>query len=114
MCSSDLPAGIAYVSYNTYPGAHLREISREMMLYHTRNIPDVRERAREATRFFERARAAVHADPHYAAVMAARAVALAFAREGGHGLAGGGQAFVIRGEERDVEGDFGEVCAIEY
>jgi SAM-dependent methyltransferase len=30
------PAGIGFVSYATYPGAHLREIVREMMQYHSR------------------------------------------------------------------------------
>lgn len=29
------PQGIAFVSYNTYPGRHLRQMLREMMLYHT-------------------------------------------------------------------------------
>jgi hypothetical protein len=32
--------GIAYVSYNTYPGCRLREITRDMMRYHTRGISD--------------------------------------------------------------------------
>jgi methyltransferase-like protein/2-polyprenyl-3-methyl-5-hydroxy-6-metoxy-1,4-benzoquinol methylase len=34
------PQGIAYVSYNTLPGAHLRTLARSMMLYHVRNICD--------------------------------------------------------------------------
>jgi len=38
------PQGIAYVSYNVYPGCRLRQISREMMLLHTRNITDSTER----------------------------------------------------------------------
>jgi methyltransferase-like protein len=29
------PQGIAYISYNTYPGWHFREIVREAMLFHT-------------------------------------------------------------------------------
>jgi SAM-dependent methyltransferase len=32
--------GVAYVSYNCYPGCHLREITRDMMLYRTRGIAD--------------------------------------------------------------------------
>ena len=32
------PNGIAYVSYNTFPGCHLRLMMREMMLYHTNGI----------------------------------------------------------------------------
>ncbi|HET9699743.1 MAG TPA: class I SAM-dependent methyltransferase, partial [Burkholderiales bacterium] len=30
------PAGIAFVSYNAYPGFHLRQMLREMLLLHTR------------------------------------------------------------------------------
>jgi methyltransferase-like protein/2-polyprenyl-3-methyl-5-hydroxy-6-metoxy-1,4-benzoquinol methylase len=32
------PQGVAYVSYNALPGAHLRTLARSMMLYHVRNI----------------------------------------------------------------------------
>jgi SAM-dependent methyltransferase len=32
--------GIAYVSYNTYPGWHLRGMLRRMMLYHTEQVAD--------------------------------------------------------------------------
>ena len=28
------PTGIAYISYNTYPGWHLREMMAEMMRFH--------------------------------------------------------------------------------
>lgn len=34
------PNGVAFVSYNTYPGCHLRDMVREMMLYHVYNAPD--------------------------------------------------------------------------
>jgi len=37
VCRAHLaPSGVAYVSYNTYPGFHRREMFREMMLYHVR------------------------------------------------------------------------------
>lgn len=36
--------GVAYVSYNTYPGCHLRQITRQMMRFHTKDIADPRER----------------------------------------------------------------------
>jgi SAM-dependent methyltransferase len=39
------PRGLAYISYNTYPGWRLKEIAREMMLYHARNSTDLAERA---------------------------------------------------------------------
>ena len=45
LCRSCLsPQGIAYISYNVYPGCHLRAIVRGMMLYHTRSITDPGER----------------------------------------------------------------------
>jgi SAM-dependent methyltransferase len=41
VCRANLaPNGVAYVSYNTYPGCRLREITRDMMRYHTRGISD--------------------------------------------------------------------------
>jgi methyltransferase-like protein/2-polyprenyl-3-methyl-5-hydroxy-6-metoxy-1,4-benzoquinol methylase len=36
------PQGVAYISYNTYPGWHLRQLLRDMMLYHTRKSTDLR------------------------------------------------------------------------
>ena len=32
------PGGVAFVSYNTYPGNHLRQMVREMMLFHVRDV----------------------------------------------------------------------------
>ena len=40
--------GIAYVSYNTYPGWHVREMLRRMMLYHAGAAPDAAQRAAQA------------------------------------------------------------------
>src|SRR5262249_24944608 len=34
------PGGVAYVSYNTYPGNHLRQIVREMMLFHLQGVEE--------------------------------------------------------------------------
>jgi SAM-dependent methyltransferase len=34
------PTGIAYISYNTYPGWHVREMLAEMMRFHTSGIED--------------------------------------------------------------------------
>ncbi|MBL8058457.1 MAG: methyltransferase regulatory domain-containing protein, partial [Anaerolineales bacterium] len=42
------PHGIAYVSYNTYPGWHMLRGLREMMLFHTRSLADPAERAVQA------------------------------------------------------------------
>lgn len=41
------PQGIAFVSYNAYPGCHLREMLREMMLFHVRGF-DAAERVQQA------------------------------------------------------------------
>ncbi len=41
VCKSNLARnGVAFVSYNTYPGCHLRDMMREMMLYQSRDIAD--------------------------------------------------------------------------
>jgi len=34
------PAGVAYISYNTYPGWHMREMIRDMMTYHAAQFAD--------------------------------------------------------------------------
>jgi len=34
------PNGVAYLSYNAYPGCHIRDVARRMMMYHVRSIPD--------------------------------------------------------------------------
>ena len=54
MCRERLaPNGIAFISYNVYPGRHVRQMLREMTLYHTRNIPDLTERIRQARWFLQ-------------------------------------------------------------
>ncbi len=42
------PAGVAYVSYTTYPGGHVREMIRDMLLFHVRNLSDPREKLDQA------------------------------------------------------------------
>jgi methyltransferase-like protein/ubiquinone/menaquinone biosynthesis C-methylase UbiE len=34
------PNGIAYVSYNIYPGWHLENVVRDLMIYHTQQLPE--------------------------------------------------------------------------
>lgn len=59
ICKANLaPDGVAYISYNTYPGGHLREMLREMMLFHIRDIQKPVERigqARAMVRFLAEA-----------------------------------------------------------
>jgi methyltransferase-like protein/trans-aconitate methyltransferase len=40
--------GIAYISYNAYPGNHLRDAVRQMMRFHTREFADPMEKVRQA------------------------------------------------------------------
>ncbi|MCI0395138.1 MAG: class I SAM-dependent methyltransferase [Chloroflexi bacterium] len=42
------PNGVAYISYNVYPGWHMLGMVREMMHYHTRHVADPQRRAAEA------------------------------------------------------------------
>src|SRR5207245_4031832 len=55
ICKSHLALnGVAFVSYNAYPGGHLRETIRDMMQFHTRGITNIKERlgrARELLQF---------------------------------------------------------------
>lgn len=49
ICAQNLsPRGVAYISYNTYPGWHARGAIREMLWYHTQRFDDPRDRIREA------------------------------------------------------------------
>src|SRR5262249_42070546 len=42
------PRGVAYISYNVYPGWHARGLVAELMGYHTRGMKDPRARVAEA------------------------------------------------------------------
>lgn len=42
------PNGVAYVSYNTLPGWHMRGMIRDMMLYHGRRFSDPRQQIAQA------------------------------------------------------------------
>jgi methyltransferase-like protein len=45
--------GVAYISYNAYPGGHVRQMVQEMARYHTRKAETARERIRQARQFLE-------------------------------------------------------------
>ncbi|HTG45648.1 MAG TPA: methyltransferase regulatory domain-containing protein, partial [Verrucomicrobiae bacterium] len=68
ICQKNLRAeGIAFISYNALPGAHLRLMLREMMLFHVRNTPSPEEKLEQATAllsFLEKGQA--KADDEYA------------------------------------------------
>jgi SAM-dependent methyltransferase len=42
------PHGVAYVSYNAYPGSHLRDMASEILAFHVRGATDPRERVERA------------------------------------------------------------------
>ncbi|GIV95874.1 MAG: hypothetical protein KatS3mg057_0531 [Herpetosiphonaceae bacterium] len=49
VCKRNLtPNGVAFVSYNTYPGWHLSGMLRDILLYHTRNTSDPEQRVTES------------------------------------------------------------------
>jgi len=53
-CHERLSAhGIAYVSYNAYPGSHLRDMTREILRYHVRDIADPDQRLRQAHKLMQ-------------------------------------------------------------
>lgn len=43
--------GVGYISYNAYPGGHLREMARGAMRYHTRGTDDPLEKVQKAITF---------------------------------------------------------------
>jgi methyltransferase-like protein len=49
ICSQNLaPDGVAYVSYNTYPGWHMRGMIRDMMSYHAQRFRDRKRKVSQA------------------------------------------------------------------
>ncbi|MCA9246296.1 MAG: class I SAM-dependent methyltransferase [Planctomycetales bacterium] len=49
ICRKNLaPQGIAYVSYNTYPGWHMRGMIRDMMLYHSSRFESPKDRVQQS------------------------------------------------------------------
>ena len=49
ICATNLaPQGVAYVSYNTYPGWHMRGMLRDIMCYHARRFDDPQARVGQA------------------------------------------------------------------
>ncbi len=70
LCRSLLnPQGIVFVSYNTYPGAHLRMMLRDMMLFHTQGCDDPEQRIRQARALLGFLQTAYHGDDPYLLLM---------------------------------------------
>jgi hypothetical protein len=67
VCRGNLaPQGVSFISYNAYPGWHLRHIARDIMLFHVSGISGAEERVREG-----RALLAMLADSQADATLAA-------------------------------------------
>jgi len=47
------PRGVMYVSFNTYPGWHLRGVVRDMMLYHVASFAEAPRRINQARRLLD-------------------------------------------------------------
>lgn len=45
------PQGVGYISYNAYPGWHIRGMIRDLMMFHTANISEPAEKVRQALIF---------------------------------------------------------------
>ena len=54
LCAQHLsPQGVAYISYNTWPGWRMRGVLRDLLLYHTRDIETPGQRLKAALGFLE-------------------------------------------------------------
>jgi SAM-dependent methyltransferase len=42
------PQGVCYVSYNAHPFSHMRNLARDMMLFHTRHLTDMKEKVAQS------------------------------------------------------------------
>jgi SAM-dependent methyltransferase len=77
------PQGVAYVSYNVYPGCYVRRMAWEMLRFHTRHLADPRRRiagAQELARLLATGR---RADDRFSAPLAAELDSL-LEREAAH------------------------------
>jgi hypothetical protein len=49
ICEANLaPQGVAFISYNVYPGGYLRQMVRDMMLFHVQNYTDPDQKIKQA------------------------------------------------------------------
>jgi methyltransferase-like protein/SAM-dependent methyltransferase len=70
LCAKHLaPNGVAYVSYNTYPGWHMRGMIRDMMRYHAMRFTSPQDRTRQARALLDFLAESVRPEGHYAALL---------------------------------------------
>ncbi len=63
------PNGVAYVSYNTYPGWHVRGMIRDMMQYHAMRFEEPRQRLDQARALLDFLARSARADGPYPAIL---------------------------------------------
>ena len=59
------PAGVAYVSYNTYPGWHMRDMVRHMMRYHAGQFEEPQDQIEQARALLKFLASASHGSGSY-------------------------------------------------
>jgi len=70
ICRASLaPQGIAFVSYNTMPGGHIRRMVREMMLFHIERAHDPEKRINQARALLGFLRQICHGDDAYQRIL---------------------------------------------
>ena len=71
ICHDQLePNGVAYISYNTYPGWRMRGMIRDMLTYHTRQFEEPQERVNQSRALLEFLAESVNNDKAYGAFLA--------------------------------------------
>ncbi len=94
------PNGVAYVSYNTYPGWRMLAVVRDMMLYHTRHQSDPQARVARARALLDFLAASVPADGGaYGAFLNSYATFLQGELKGAHAM---GDSFLLHDELEEV------------
>lgn len=88
------PHGVAYISYNVYPGWHMLGALRDMMLYRIKDISEPQARAATAREFLDFLAEAIEPDDPYGTLGEAYQKLL-------HSYAG----FVTRERQQDRDGD---------
>jgi methyltransferase-like protein/ubiquinone/menaquinone biosynthesis C-methylase UbiE len=59
------PNGVGYLSYNTLPGGYLRQMSRDMMLYHAQHEPPTLQKVEKGVSLLSFLQESTKSDPYY-------------------------------------------------
>ncbi|HEY3789142.1 MAG TPA: class I SAM-dependent methyltransferase [Urbifossiella sp.] len=70
ICAKRLaPNGVAYISFNTYPGWHMRGMIRDMMKFHSNRFADARQRVQQARALLDFLANSVRQEGPYSALL---------------------------------------------